>query len=166
MHELSLVPTHALSPFLLMHTGVHIDYNVDKISYDDFINRELILFSHAGDVRRRENQKRHVLFMFNSTLCELWSYDNAISYWHEDIIQGLFLHRPALLDQFVLLVDRQSSFLINNFNLHSIPCHSIWYRQTMSVLCLTSWMVWSLLRGRFFSHVSRGTFAKKSKWHS
>jgi hypothetical protein len=71
MHELSLVPTHALSPFLLMHTGVHIDYNVDKISYDDFINRELILFSHAGDVRRRENQKRHVLFMFNSTLCEL-----------------------------------------------------------------------------------------------
>jgi hypothetical protein len=31
-----------------MHAGVHIDYNVDKISYDDFINRELILFSHAG----------------------------------------------------------------------------------------------------------------------
>ena len=38
-------------PILLLSIcslGVHIDYNVDRISYDDFINRELILFSHAG----------------------------------------------------------------------------------------------------------------------
>ena len=53
MHEFLCVLTHALSPFLFMHAGVHIDYNVDKISYDDFINRELILFSHAGDVWRK-----------------------------------------------------------------------------------------------------------------
>jgi hypothetical protein len=44
-----------------MTTGVHIDYNVDKISYDDFINRELILFSHAGDVWSRDNEKLVVL---------------------------------------------------------------------------------------------------------
>ena len=29
--------------------GVHINYDVDSITYDDFINRELILFSHAGN---------------------------------------------------------------------------------------------------------------------
>ena len=56
MHELPYVLTHVLSPFHLMTTGVHIDYNVDKISYDDFINRELILFSHAGDVWKRDNE--------------------------------------------------------------------------------------------------------------
>ena len=42
-------------PPFSVNTGVHIDYNVDKISYDDFINRELILFSHAGDVEGGEN---------------------------------------------------------------------------------------------------------------
>ena len=35
--------------FFLDFIGVHIDYDVDSISYDDFINRELILFSHAGE---------------------------------------------------------------------------------------------------------------------
>ena len=31
--------------------GVHIDYDVDSISYDEFINRELILFSNADNER-------------------------------------------------------------------------------------------------------------------
>jgi DNA topoisomerase II len=34
-----------------LQPGVHIDYNVDKISYDTFVNRELILFSHADNER-------------------------------------------------------------------------------------------------------------------
>ena len=42
--------------FFLDFIGVHIDYDVDSISYDDFINRELILFSHAGE---------KVLFLFD-----------------------------------------------------------------------------------------------------
>ena len=50
MHEHYDVLTHVCTPFCFLKTGVHIDYNVDKISYDDFINRELILFSHAGDL--------------------------------------------------------------------------------------------------------------------
>lgn len=37
--------------YLLWLIGVHIDYDVDSITYDDFINRELILFSHAGYLR-------------------------------------------------------------------------------------------------------------------
>lgn len=49
LHDHYGVLTHVCKSLFLMNTGVHIDYNVDKISYDDFINRELILFSHAGD---------------------------------------------------------------------------------------------------------------------
>jgi DNA topoisomerase-2 len=36
---------------LNLEPGTFIDYNVDKISYNDFINRELILFSHADNER-------------------------------------------------------------------------------------------------------------------
>ena len=36
---------------LAMEPGVHIDYGVDRISYDNFINKELILFSHADNER-------------------------------------------------------------------------------------------------------------------
>jgi DNA topoisomerase II len=36
---------------LAMEPGVHIDYDVEKISYDSFVNRELILFSHADNGR-------------------------------------------------------------------------------------------------------------------
>ena len=50
MHEHYGVLTHVCLSIFLTKIGVHIDYNVDKISYDDFINRELILFSHAGDL--------------------------------------------------------------------------------------------------------------------
>ena len=54
---------------LKMAAGVHIDYKVDDISYDDFINHELILFSHADNERSIPNfmdglkpSQRKVLF--------------------------------------------------------------------------------------------------------
>lgn len=31
--------------------GTHIDYAVDEMKYEDFINKELILFSRADNVR-------------------------------------------------------------------------------------------------------------------
>jgi len=31
--------------------GTYIDHSVDEITYDDFINRELILFSMADNIR-------------------------------------------------------------------------------------------------------------------
>lgn len=34
-----------------MEHGVYVNYDVDRISYDTFINRELILFSHADNER-------------------------------------------------------------------------------------------------------------------
>jgi DNA topoisomerase-2 len=34
-----------------MEPGVHIDYKVEHITYDNFVNRELILFSHADNER-------------------------------------------------------------------------------------------------------------------
>jgi hypothetical protein len=37
---------------LALEPGCHINYDVDRISYDDFINKELILFSHAGKPNR------------------------------------------------------------------------------------------------------------------
>jgi DNA topoisomerase-2 len=36
---------------LAMDPKVHIDYTADKITYDNFINHELILFSHADNAR-------------------------------------------------------------------------------------------------------------------
>lgn len=36
---------------LAMEPGLHIDYDVDDISYDEFVNKELILFSHADNQR-------------------------------------------------------------------------------------------------------------------
>jgi hypothetical protein len=36
---------------LKLEAGVHINYDVERINYNDFINRELILFSHADIVR-------------------------------------------------------------------------------------------------------------------
>jgi DNA topoisomerase II len=36
---------------LALEPGVHIDYDVDDISYDEFVNKELILFSHADNQR-------------------------------------------------------------------------------------------------------------------
>jgi DNA gyrase/topoisomerase IV subunit A len=34
-----------------MEPDVHIDYNVSSITYDEFINKELILFSAANNER-------------------------------------------------------------------------------------------------------------------
>lgn len=34
-----------------MEPGIHINYDVDDISYDEFVNKELILFSHADNQR-------------------------------------------------------------------------------------------------------------------
>lgn len=36
---------------LLLCIGIHIDYAVDSVTYDDFVNQELILFSHADNQR-------------------------------------------------------------------------------------------------------------------
>jgi len=36
---------------LSMEAGTHIDYDVDRISYDSFVNKELILFSQADNER-------------------------------------------------------------------------------------------------------------------
>ena len=34
-----------------MEPGVHIDYSKESVTYDEFINQELILFSHADNER-------------------------------------------------------------------------------------------------------------------
>ena len=34
-----------------LEAGTHIDYKVDNISYEKFVNHELILFSHADNQR-------------------------------------------------------------------------------------------------------------------
>ena len=53
--------------------GVHINYDVDSITYDDFINRELILFSHAGNSDFLSPLSSHCVFS-SSSLCPVYLY--------------------------------------------------------------------------------------------
>lgn len=110
---------------LALEPGVHIDYKVDKISYDTFINHELILFSHADNERSLPHfmdglkpSQRKVLFgCFKRNLkgeikvAQLAGYISEHSAYH---------HGEASLTQTIIGM-AQSYVGSNNINLLS-PC--------------------------------------------
>ena len=113
--------------------GVHIDYNVDRISYDDFINRELILFSHAG-------ASLSLINLQYSASCNI----NLILSLHYPALHCTSLsHSPSkcLSLSFVPFTDQLQSPFCHVSLSFPLPDSSFYPpHQTMSGLCLTSWM--------------------------
>ena len=110
---------------LKMEAGVHIDYKVADISYDDFINHELILFSNADNERSIPNfmdglkpSQRKVLFCcFKRNLRQEIKVAQLAGYISE---HSAYHHGEASLTQTIIGM-AQNFIGSNNINLLS-PC--------------------------------------------
>jgi DNA topoisomerase-2 len=110
---------------LKMKAGVHIDYKVDDISYDDFINHELILFSHADNERSiphfmdglKPSQRKVLYSCFKRNLRKEMKVAQLAGYVSE---HSAYHHGEASLTQ--TIVGMAQNFVgSNNINLLS-PC--------------------------------------------
>ncbi len=110
---------------LSMEPGIHIDYSAAKISYDNFVNHELILFSHADNERSIANfmdglkpSQRKVLFScFKRNLKQEIKVAQLAGYVSE---HSAYHHGEASLTQTIIGM-AQNFVGSNNINLLS-PC--------------------------------------------
>jgi len=110
---------------LSMEPGVHIDYNVDSISYDSFINKELILFSHADNERSiphfmdglKPSQRKVLFACFKRNLKQEIKVAQLAGYVSE---HSAYHHGEASLTQTIISM-AQNYVGSNNINLLS-PC--------------------------------------------
>lgn len=110
---------------LSMATGTHIDYNVDKISYDNFINKELILFSQADNERSishfmdglKPSQRKVLYACFKRNLKSEIKVAQLAGYISE---HSAYHHGEASLTQTIIGM-AQNYIGSNNINLLS-PC--------------------------------------------
>ena len=137
--SLSPLASSFVTPFFFSHSiifiiftdfsGVHINYDVDSITYDDFINRELILFSHAGNSDFLSPLFSHYP-LSSSSLCPVYLYvlNKSLPLSHSPHLKHPLSHSLSL---------------------------SLSHSQTTSALSPTLWMDSSPLRGKCSSPVSK-----------
>ena len=110
---------------LSMEPGVHIDYDVDRITYDNFINKELILFSHADNERSlphfmdgfKPSQRKVLFACFKRNLKQEIKVAQLAGYISE---HSAYHHGEASLTQTIIGM-AQNFVGSNNINLLS-PC--------------------------------------------
>jgi DNA topoisomerase-2 len=110
---------------LAMEPGVHIDYKVSNISYDSFINHELILFSHADNERSiahymdglKPSQRKVLYACFKRNLRQEIKVAQLAGYVSE---HSAYHHGEASLTQTIIGM-AQNFIGSNNINLLS-PC--------------------------------------------
>ena len=110
---------------LAMQPGCFIDYAVDSITYDDFINHELILFSHADNERSlphfmdgfKPSQRKVLFSCFKRNLRQEIKVAQLAGYISE---HSAYHHGEASLTQTVIGM-AQNFVGSNNINLLS-PC--------------------------------------------
>ena len=110
---------------LSMEAGVHIDYTVDTISYDTFVNHELILFSHADNERSishfmdglKPSQRKVLYSCFKRNLRQEIKVAQLAGYVSE---HSAYHHGEASLTQTIIGM-AQNYVGSNNINLLS-PC--------------------------------------------
>lgn len=110
---------------LAMEPGVHIDYTADKISYNNFVNHELILFSHADNERSishfmdglKPSQRKVLFSCFKRNLKQEIKVAQLAGYISE---HSAYHHGEASLTQTIIGM-AQSYVGSNNINLLS-PC--------------------------------------------
>ena len=110
---------------LSMEPGVHIDYNVDSITYDSFVNKELILFSHADNERSiphfmdglKPSQRKVLFACFKRNLKQEIKVAQLAGYISE---HSAYHHGEASLTQTIISM-AQNFVGSNNINLLS-PC--------------------------------------------
>jgi DNA topoisomerase II len=110
---------------LSMEAGTHIDYDVEQISYDNFINHELILFSHADNERSishfmdglKPSQRKVLFSCFKRNLKQEIKVAQLAGYVSE---HSAYHHGEASLTQTVIGM-AQNYVGSNNINLLS-PC--------------------------------------------
>jgi DNA topoisomerase-2 len=110
---------------LSMAAGTHIDYGVDKINYETFVNKELILFSHADNERSiahfmdglKPSQRKVLFACFKRNLRQEVKVAQLAGYVSE---QSAYHHGEASLTQTIISM-AQNYVGSNNINLLS-PC--------------------------------------------
>lgn len=110
---------------LSMEPGVHIDYNVDSVTYDSFINKELILFSHADNERSiphfmdglKPSQRKVLFACFKRNLKSEIKVAQLAGYISE---HSAYHHGEASLTQTIISM-AQNYVGSNNINLLA-PC--------------------------------------------
>jgi len=108
-----------------LEAGVHIDYNVDSINYNDFINKELILFSHADNERSiphfvdglKPSQRKVLFACFKRNLRQEIKVAQLAGYVSE---QAAYHHGEVSLTQTIIGM-AQNFVGSNNINLLA-PC--------------------------------------------
>lgn len=108
-----------------LQPGMHIDYDVDKITYNDFVNKELILFSHADNERSiphfmdglKPSQRKVLFACFKRNLRQEIKVAQLAGYISE---HSAYHHGEASLTQTIIGM-AQNFVGSNNINLLS-PC--------------------------------------------
>lgn len=108
-----------------LEPGLHIDYDVDSISYDEFVNKELILFSHADNERSvphfmdgfKPSQRKVIFGCFKRNLRNEIKVAQLAGYISE---HAAYHHGEASLTQTIIGM-AQNFVGSNNINLLS-PC--------------------------------------------
>jgi DNA topoisomerase-2 len=110
---------------LSMEHGTFIDYNVKSVAYDTFVNRELILFSHADNSRSiphfmdgmKPSQRKVLFSCFKKKLTQELKVAQLAGYISE---KSCYHHGEASLTQTIISM-AQNFVGSNNINLLS-PC--------------------------------------------
>lgn len=110
---------------LAMEPGIHIDYSVENVSYDNFVNHELILFSHADNERSiphfmdgmKPSQRKVLYACFKRNLKQEIKVAQLAGYISE---HSAYHHGEASLTQTIIGM-AQNFVGSNNINLLS-PC--------------------------------------------
>ena len=110
---------------LSMEPGTHIDYDVETVSYDEFVNKELILFSHADNERSiphfmdgfKPSQRKVLFACFKRNLKQEIKVAQLAGYVSE---HSAYHHGEASLTQTIIGM-AQNFVGSNNINLLS-PC--------------------------------------------
>ena len=108
-----------------LEPGVHINYDVDTINYDEFINKELILFSHADNERSiphfmdglKPSQRKVLFACFKRNLRQEIKVAQLAGYVSE---QAAYHHGEVSLTQTIIGM-AQNFVGSNNINLLA-PC--------------------------------------------
>jgi DNA topoisomerase-2 len=108
-----------------MEPGTHIDYDVEEVTYDQFVNKELILFSHADNERSiphfmdglKPSQRKVLYACFKRNLRQEIKVAQLAGYVSE---HSAYHHGEASLTQTIIGM-AQNFIGSNNINLLS-PC--------------------------------------------
>ena len=117
------------TPGLGMEPGVHIDYSKESVTYDEFINQELILFSHADNERSiphymdgfKPSQRKVLYACFKRNLkneikvAQLAGYISEHSAYHHGKLYTLYY---TVYNLYYMLQLMYSSLLFTHYCIH------------------------------------------------